>query len=157
MFLKQIEQIKTVEQLEQYYYILEEWKLECNWNNFKLNVNSDKGKRDFIRIINNNNFCLLGLIVDNKRVGVLGLTTFTSAFSDDKIANEHYWYVLKDYRKYSLFLLYEAEKWARENECSHLIVNASYLASDLTSKVIEVYKKRNFKEFEASFIKYLGE
>lgn len=156
MFLKEVEQIKTSEQLEKYYYIADKWIEEAEWTNFNLKISPEKGKKDLLRLLSNN-FCLLGLKVNNIPVGFMGITTFTSVFSDDKMANEHYWYVLKDYRKYSLFLLYEAEKWARENKCSHFIVNASYLASDLTPKVIEIYKKNKFKEFESSFIKYLGE
>jgi hypothetical protein len=49
-------------------------------------------------------------------------------------------------------LLKAAKVLAKERGCSHFIMNASNLASDMHDKVCNFYKRLDMKKFETSFI-----
>ena len=97
----------------------------------------------------------LYILEDDKGVyGYMGMTTFNSPLGRQKIANEHHWYVIPEKRGVSaLRFIPLAQKWAREKECSHLIMSASNLASELHDNVCEIYKRFGMKKFETSYIK----
>jgi hypothetical protein len=70
-----------------------------------------------------------------------------------KIANEHYWFVSERHLGHGLTLLREAERFARDQGCSHFILNASIMASGDHEKVERICEILEFKPFEKSFIK----
>lgn len=86
-------------------------------------------------------------------VGYMGVEYFFSPLDNEKVANEHHWYVLEDYRGVgSIRLIHAAEKWAKKHHCTHIIMTASNLASNLHDKVCEFYEKMGMKKFETSYI-----
>lgn len=90
---------------------------------------------------------------DDKAVGFMGLNTFISPLGGgEKIANEHLWYVMPAYRGNVRAFMTTAASWARKQGCSHLMMNASYMASDRCERVSEFYAVMGFKPFENVFL-----
>lgn len=86
-------------------------------------------------------------------IGYMGVTCFDSPLGNQKIAQEHYWFVSEEHRgRGSLLLIRAVEKWAREKGCSHLIMTASTLASDMHDNVCRFYERIGLKKFETSYI-----
>lgn len=129
------------------------WRDECNSNEMNIKTSMDSFLVDLKELIDGDNSDLL-VLVDDVPIGLLGLTTFTSPISSQLIANEHYWYVIPPRRGIaSMRLLKAAEDWAKEKGCSHLIMTASNLASDLHDTVCFIYEKMGMKKFETSYIR----
>ena len=129
------------------------WHKECNGDD----VGIDMSKQFFLdslqELIDSDTDELL-VLEDEEPIGLLGLTTFKSPLGNQIIANEHYWYVVPHRRGLgSLKLIKEAEKWARERGCSHLIMSASNLASDLHDTVCSIYERLGMTKFETSYIR----
>lgn len=131
-----------------------EWKANCNNKLMGIEIVDDIYMADIARLINEFDKDLLLLVTDNNEiVGYMGMTFFNSLLGRQKIANEHYWYVAKNYRgRDSLLLIEAARQWAKEKGCSHLQMNASNLASDLHDKICKFYEHIGMKKFETSYI-----
>ncbi len=97
--------------------------------------------------------CVLLLIREGITVGLMGISITTSPTGPQKIANEHFWYIIPKFRGYARTMLKAAEKWTKEHGCSHLIVNASYMASGSCDKVSRMYELLKYQPFERVFIK----
>ena len=137
--------------------IVSSWKETAAKNEFGIKVfDENKYLLDLCRMTMNPRSDLLVLFDDIRPVGYLGLEYFDSPMGDQVIANEHYWYVLPESRGIgSMRLMKTAMQLAKLKGCSHLIMNASNLASDLHDKVCKLYEKMEMKKFETSFIKEL--
>ena len=137
--------------------IVRSWKETANKNDFGIKVvDENKYLLDLCRMTMNPKADLLVLFDDIRPVGYLGLEYFESPMSNQVIANEHYWYVLPESRGIgSMRLMKTAMQLAKLRGCSHLIMNASNLASDLHDRICELYEKMEMKKFETSFIKEL--
>ena len=137
--------------------ILEMWKQEANGEEFGMALEVDACIEGMRVMVVADNADLLMLNVGDNIVGFIGMTIFKSPLSDERIANEHYFFVHPKYRKgkNALKLLKAAEDWAEEHKCDHLMMNASCLASDMYPNVCRLYERKNFKTFEKTFIKKL--
>jgi len=134
--------------------IIESWKEEAVTNDLGIAV-EDTGKylAELHDMAFGNNSNLLVLYDGDDPVGYLGLRYFISPLSQQKMANEHYYYVIPDKRGMaSIRLLKDAKILAKIKGCSHIILNASNLASSLHDKVCEFYKRLGMKKFETSYI-----
>jgi len=137
--------------------IVDSWIKESNVEQMGIELDEDVYLKDLRRLIDGNDTDLLVLENGDKIIGFMGLLVFESPLGRQKIATEHYWYVLPQYRGISsLRLIRAAELWSQEKGCSHLLMNASYLASELHDKVCEIYNKTGFIPFESTYIKKLG-
>lgn len=87
-------------------------------------------------------------------VGVLGLFVVKSSIGHELMANEHYWYVLKDHRKgrLAIGLINKAREWAKEKLCTHFLMNASMMISEDHDQVCELYQRIGMKKFETTYI-----
>ena len=93
------------------------------------------------------------VLYDGKPIGYIGLQYFMSPLGNQKMANEHFFFVIPEKRGLSsMRLLWDAKVLAHERGCSHFIMNASNLASDLHDKVCCFYKRLGMKKFETSYI-----
>ena len=130
-----------------------EWKEACNAGDFGIELVPEKHFSDLADLIERDNADLFLLIDDEKVVGYLGVTIFDSPLGNQKMANEHFWIVSKEKRgRGSLLLMRVARKWAKKKGCSHFIMTASNLASNLHDKVCKLYERMGFAKFETSFI-----
>lgn len=86
-------------------------------------------------------------------IGYIGLEYFDSPLGNQRIANEHYFYVIPEKRGLaSMRLIKNAKYLAKLKGCSHIVFNASNLASDMHDKVCGFYEKTGMKKFETSYI-----
>ena len=139
--------------------IVRSWKETASKNDFGIKVvDENKYLLDLCRMTMNPKADLLVLFDDIMPVGYLGLEYFESPMSNQVIANEHYFYVVPEARTLaSMRLMKTAMQLAKLRGCSHLIMNASNLASTLHDKVCRVYEKFGFTLFESSYITSLQE
>jgi GNAT superfamily N-acetyltransferase len=129
------------------------WKRESNHQKLKIDADDDIYIGKLQEFIDNPNNILL-VLEDDEIVGYMGLQAFESPLGNQLIANEHYWYVLPEKRGFSaLKFLHAAERWAKEKGCSHLIMNASNLASDLHDRTCRLYERFGMSKFETTYIK----
>lgn len=130
------------------------WIEESNGDEFGLDIDVDKGVEQFRKMVMNDNADVLLLVIQGKIVGFTGLLIFTSPLSDQRICNEHYMYILPKYRKGKnpIKIIHAAEDWAREHGCTHIMFNASNLASGLHDKVCRMYERLKMHKFETSYI-----
>lgn len=135
--------------------LAEAWEKECNGEKFKINLDIEVFLRGLQGLIGGEQSTLLVLYRDEP-VGLMGVRVFNSPIGNQRIANEHLYFVLPEERGLSsIRLIRAAEQWAREKNCSHLILNASTLASDLHDKVCRLYGRMGLAKFETSYIRNL--
>ena len=139
--------------IEELFPIIASWEKECNGVEMGLDLDWATFIAELQGLINGEDSDLLVL---RENVGCLGLQVINSPIGRNKIANEHFWYVLPEHRGIaSLRLIREAENWAKKKGCSHLILNASTLASSLHDNVCKLYERFGMQKFETSYIKVL--
>lgn len=135
--------------------VIKSWINEGRVNEFGFDLNIPSALDDLQSLIKLDSKDLLVLEYSNKIVGFMGILFFKSPLGVQWIANEHYWYILPEYRGHGLKLINAARRWAKDKKCSHLILNASNLASELHDKVISIYEKIGMKKFETSYIEQI--
>jgi len=132
--------------------VISSWLKEVNARVMGIELDEEVYLSDFQRLIDGDDSDLLVLERD-KIIGFMGLTIFNSPLGRQRICNEHYWYVLPEYRGMaSLRFIKAAQQWAREKGCSHLMMNASAMASDMHDKVCKLYELFGMKKFETTYI-----
>ena len=138
--------------------LVETWLSEVNNDKFGLKIEKGKAIDDLRQLVLGADADLFLLVVQERVVGFSGVLIYENRLTDHKIANEHYWYVLPSYRKGKnpLKLIRAVEKWAKEHECSHMIMNASNLASDNHDRVVRIYERLGYTLFETSMMKVIG-
>lgn len=136
--------------------LAEQWRQECNCDKFGMKPNMESFLTELDGLINNENGDVLILNKGNKIAGLMGLTIFKNPISDGFVANEHFLYIAPRYRGIGAARIIKvAQEWAKNKGCSHLILNASQMASSLYDRTCSLYERMNFKLFEAAFIKEL--
>ena len=140
--------------LEQSSPVANEWIEQNNTDDFGVTTDREDIFAGLISMITSGDSDLLLLEHEDKFIGCLGITKFKSPLHNQLIANEHYFYIVKEYRKGfgGSLLLGGAKRWAKDNGCSHLIMNASNIASDLHDIVCKFYESMGMKKFETSYI-----
>ena len=136
------------------YKVISAWNNEYKGNDFNIIVDIPIFASSLNDIIVDDDSSLLSLINnEDEIVGIIGMTVFDNPLNGDKVANEHFWYVLEEYRgRGSIMLLRASQKWAKENNCKHIMLNASNLASSLHDKICNIYEKIGMKKIETSYI-----
>lgn len=132
-----------------------EWKETCNGETLGINLAPETYYADLANLLHKPNAALFMLLNDAKNVvGYIGVECFNSPLGNQKIAQEHYWYVSESHRPHgSMQLIRIIREWAKKKGCSHLIMNTSTLASDKHDKLCSFYERLGMKKFETSFIK----
>jgi GNAT superfamily N-acetyltransferase len=144
---------KTPKDLEALIPIAKRWLGECDFGYFGLNAHLEKGLDDLSELVAGTNSDLFMLMDGERPIGLMGIRNFVSPLGDNLIAEEHYMYILPEYRgRGGLIFLKAAKEWAKENMCTHLVMNASTLASKLHDKVCKLYEYMDMDKFETSFI-----
>jgi hypothetical protein len=143
-----IEQISDVEQLRS---LGQCWMLEQNGDDFGLDIDLETIMADLDRWIQAEGTIFIAY--DGVQpVGFFAVFAVPSFLGKQKIAIERYWFAIPGFSVAGPRLYCEAVRWAKENNCSHLIINASRLASAMHDKVCLFLEKNGAKPFETSFI-----
>ncbi len=134
--------------------IAESWREEMRANEFGITAdNIDKFLTELGNIASKEDSDLLVLYDEETPVGYIGLQYFNSPLGNQRMANEHYFFVIPEKRGISSMRLIKNAKFiAKLKGCSHLILNASNLASDMHDKICGFYEKSGMKKFETSYI-----
>ena len=85
-------------------------------------------------------------------VGFFAVFKVKSSLSDQFVAIETFWFAVPNHQLAGPALFHRAKLWAKDNGCTHLIVSASRLASDLHDKVASFCERVGMKPFETVFI-----
>ena len=135
--------------------LVDSWLGEVNNDKFGLVIDKDKAIDDLRSMVFSPDADLFLLVVGDDIVGFSGVIVYENRLTDNKIANEHYWYVSPGYRKGKnpIRLIRAVEKWAKDHECSHIIMNASNLASDKHDRIVRIYERLGYSLFETSLMK----
>lgn len=134
--------------------IAESWREEMRANEFGIIVDDvDKFLNELYNMSSRADSDLLVLYDEETPVGYIGLQYFDSPLGNQKMANERFFFVMPESRGMtSMRLLKSAKFLAKLKGCSHIIFNASNLASDMHDKVCSFYEKMSFNLFETSYI-----
>lgn len=145
----------NLEDIERLKPVALQWKETCNGKRFGIELIPERHFSDLAGLIERDDADLFLLINDKEEVvGYMGITCFISPLGNQKIAQEHYWYVSGKSRGRGTMLLIRAvKKWAKEKDCTHFIMNASNLASNMHNRLCRFYERMNFKLFETAYIK----
>lgn len=134
--------------------IVESWRENIKANEFGIIADDvDKYLTEISNLVLEANSDLLVLYDEETPVGYIGLQYFDSPLGNQRMANEHFFFVIPEKRGMtSLRLLKGAKYLAKLKGCSHIIFNASNLASELHDKICKFYEKLDMKLFETSYI-----
>ena len=134
----------------------ESWQVIASQNDLGIEVIVDKFLIGAQLLALSTSSDLLVLYKDGEPVGLIGLQYFDSPLGNQVMANERYFFVMPEHRGISsIRLKKEAENLAMLKGCTHIIFNASNLASKLHDKVCSLYEKTGCAKFETSYIKEL--
>jgi hypothetical protein len=133
--------------------LLESWKAEQNGKSMGIDVTVEGFVNDINKWLSSLGGTILVASDMKNAVGFMVLVTVPSEFGDQKWGVEKGWYVLPKTPMAGLLLYRRAEDWCRENGCSHFLMSASHLASDMHDKVCRFYEKMGMTQFETTFIK----
>ena len=137
--------------------LIKEWRDECLADDFGIVIDMEEVEKDFIDTMKGRNSAMLLMTCDDYEndspAGFIGIRMFKNPLGHEMIANEHYWFVGKQYRgRRSIYLLNAAKDWAKINGCKLFMSNASCLASRLHDQVCALYENTGMKKFETTYI-----
>lgn len=142
-----------IEDIEALKEVALEWQCTCNAKEFNIDLDPETYFSDLAVLIENENSDLFLLMEKDRVVGYMGVTLFHSPLGNQKICQEHYWYCSGDKRGRGTLLLLRAVKtWGKEKGCSHRLMTASCLASDLHDRLCRFYERIGFRKFETTYI-----
>lgn len=151
--MKVVKATTAIEKIEGLKEVALEWRDTCI-NDFGIELVLEVHFKDLAGLIEDENSELFLLMKNDKVVGYMGAVCFDSPTGNQIMTQEHCWFVRGKSRGRGILLLLRAiEKWAKEKGCSHRIMTASCLASDMHDRLCKFYEKIGFKKFETSFIK----
>ena len=134
--------------------IVESWQENVQDNDFGIIADDiDKYLTELGNMVLRPDADLIVLYDEETPVGYIGLRYFSSPLGSQMMAEEHYFYVIPEKRGLaSMRLIKNAKTLAKMKGCSHRIMTASNLASDMHDKLCEFYEKSGMKKFETSYI-----
>jgi len=134
--------------------LVTEWYKEQNGSDFGVHTDVDVYIKGTDICLKTYGGAILVMLDETKAIGFLTLIVVPSELGNQLWAHEKGWYVLPNTRS-GMRLYRQAEKWCKENGCSHLVMSASNLASNLHDKVCRFYDHMGMQKFETSYIKEL--
>ncbi len=151
-----IETFNTNTDTDNFVLMAREWFDESQKKEFGLSIDLSKTLLDIGQLAFSPNSIVFLLVDNNKIIGFYGAAISCSKFSNQMIAEERYYYVTQENRGISsLKLIKAATEWAKNKQCSHFIIYASNLASELHDRTCQLYEKLGMKKFETSYVKEL--
>ena len=133
--------------------IAESWQDEAQANKFGIITDVNKFLSELNTMAFGQDSNLITLYDGDTPIGIIGLRFFESPIGNQRMADEHFLYVMPENRGISSMRLFKSAKFlANRKGCSHRILNASNLASDMHDKVCKFYERIGMKKFETSYI-----
>jgi len=133
--------------------LYEAWKEDQRGGIFGISMQMDSYINDIKKCLESMESCIIVALDENEPVGLIMMITIKSEFSDDQVWGvEKGWYVKPRYRSVGGLLIQKAKFWCIDKKCSHMVMSASNLASDMYEKVCRFYTRMGMALFETSFI-----
>ena len=130
----------------------ERWLSECNAKDFGLEVSIDDVRKDIEDWIGTFPGTIILAYDGVELVGFMPVFAVKSFLGPQTLALEKYWYASKGHYAAGPLMLVEAKRWAKLNNCSHLLMSASNLASGMHDKCCKFYERIGMKVFETSYV-----
>lgn len=143
------------EDIRKLFNIIQTWLNECRINEFGIEVEVTAYLDEINKLIYSADSDLLVMELDEKIIGLMGISASKSPIGNQKIASGHYWYTLPEHRGKGISFILAAKKWAKGKGCTHLMCNANNMAGDLHDKVCQIYQRIGMKKIETSYIQQL--
>lgn len=132
--------------------LLGQWEKICHGSQFGLAVSVAGVERDLQARLDLGDGVLLIAYDGIEPVGFFAVFKGKSSLSDQTLAVETFWFALPNRKLAGPALFHAAKAWAKSHGCTHLVVSASRLASDLHDKVCSFCEKVGMKPFETVYI-----
>ena len=146
----------TNEDIEALKSLAYEWKSLCNGKSFGIDLRPEVHVRDLAKLIEDEDSELFLLLKKDRIIGYMGAICFNSPTGNQVMCQEHYWFVSgKNRGRGALLLLRAVKKYAKEMGCSHRLMTASCLASNMHDRLCVFYEKIGFRKFETTYIEEL--
>jgi GNAT superfamily N-acetyltransferase len=154
--LKVVKATNSLDDIEALKSLAYEWKDTWNGKQFGIDLRLETHFKDLASLIENEDSELFLLMKKDRTIGYLGAICFDSPLGEQKFCQEHYWFVsTKNRGRGTLLLLRAFENWAKEKGCTHRLITASCLASDMHDRLCRFYEKIGFRKFETTYIEEL--
>ncbi len=145
--------INQTKEIEKIYPLLDKWYGSQNGKRYGLNVSFEAVVKDIKKLLNSEYESTIFIAGEKEAEGFLLIFKMPSLMGNQYIGVEKYWYVRPESRRYGRVLYSHAENWCKENGCTHFVMCASNLASDMHDKVCRFYEKMGMKLFETTYVK----
>lgn len=132
--------------------LLSKWLEICHGTEFGLQVSVEGVEQDLQARLDLGDGVLLLAYDGIELVGFFAVFACKSSLSEQQLAVETFWFALPNQRLAGPALFHAAKNWAQNHGCTHLVVSASRLASDLHDKVAGFCAKAGMKPFETAYI-----
>lgn len=143
--------IQYVTDIEVFRPLCEVWMQKHNAADFGLKIDLDVITADAKEVLAAGGV-LMGAKLNDEWVGVMLLFVCRSFLGEQDFAIEKYWFAKPNLFSVGPAMLEEAKRWTKDQGCSHLVMSASNLASDLHDTVCAFYEMSGLKQFETSYI-----
>ena len=134
----------------------EQWLAECSASDFGIKTSMAHIIKDLENWIEMATGTIILAYDGVELVGFMSVFVVPSVLGPQMFALEKYWYALAGRPTAGPMMFVEASRWAKENNCSHLIMSASHIALNIASNVhdkcCKFYERMGMKIFETSYI-----
>ncbi len=136
--------------------LFDDWLSEQSVEDYGIRTDKEIGMRNFQLFCDNDNTDVLVSRNGRDITGMLVMVCAPSVIGPDIMGSEQFFYVRPKWRGLAGIRLIKAgEQWARDRECTHLIMSSSKPAGELFGKVCMLYEKLGMIHIEAGYIKQL--
>jgi GNAT superfamily N-acetyltransferase len=87
-------------------------------------------------------------------LGVIAGLIVTYPLSNEKIFQEHIWYVHKEYRRYGLMLYRALEDYCKQEGIKKIVM--VHMANSKAEKLGKFYRRLGYELLESHYIKHIG-
>ena len=133
--------------------LFDAWLRIAHGEEFGLDIDKDVTDTNLQTLLSNGGVLLVAHDDEtDEAVGFFAISPMASAFGSQMIAAETMWFALPNQQKAGVELFKAACDWAVANDCTHLMICASRLASDLHDKVCGFCERAGAKKFETVYL-----
>ncbi len=132
--------------------VIKEWLSECRANDFGIEIEETDYLDEVYKLIHMDDCDMLVMELEGDVIGIMGISADKSPLGDQLVANALYWYTLPEHRGKGINFIRSSRVWAKEKECTHLMLNASHMGSAMYEKVCNIYERLGLKKFETAYI-----
>ena len=132
--------------------LLEQWLAICHGDRFGIAISVAGVEKDLQARLDFGDGVLLLGYDGLELVGFFAVFSTKSSLSEQQVAVETFWFAVPNKRMAGYILFNAAKRWAKQKGCTHLLVSASRLASDLHDKVAQFCEKAGMRAFETTYV-----